>query len=118
MDIGTNLTLKCPIENVQHIMWEREGKEDDQKTRLVIQADGSLFLENVTQSDSGVYSCLPQNTVSEALLKSINVTVRSMYYYFSTHYNTIKFLMYFSTSTCFICNCAPQHYISFAYMGS
>lgn len=77
VDIGNNLTLRCPIENTQDIVWVRDGKMDDQVKHSLVEDDGSLFLENVTRNDSGIYGCLPQNTVDLDLMKTVKVFVRS-----------------------------------------
>lgn len=69
--------MYCPIEDVQDIVWVREGRLDDQIRHSIVQNDGALFLEAVTKNNSGVYSCLPQNTVDQDLMKSIKVIVRS-----------------------------------------
>ncbi|KAK9696126.1 Fibronectin type III domain [Popillia japonica] len=77
VDIGNNLTLRCPIENTQDIVWVRDGKMDDQVKHSLVEDDGSLFLENVTRNDSGIYGCLPQNTVDLDLMKTVKVFVRT-----------------------------------------
>ncbi|KRT84345.1 Fibronectin domain-containing protein [Oryctes borbonicus] len=77
VDVGSNLTLRCPIENTQDIIWVREGKIEDQIKHTMVQNDGSLFLETVTKNDSGIYGCLPENTVSQDLMRSIKVFIKT-----------------------------------------
>lgn len=74
IDIGKNITIKCPLNNSGDVMWEREGRI--QNHHMSILPNGSIFLQGVDKSDSGVYSCLRQNSVLD-LKGSVNLTVRS-----------------------------------------
>ena len=62
-DEGDNVTLICPTPdksaNINWIITDIQAKEDFQNQVLnsVVQDDGSLFLENVSRSDSHLYTC-------------------------------------------------------------
>lgn len=59
-------------------MWLQEGREDDQQiSHLSVQEDGSLFLMQVDRNDSGVYTCLPENSDKNELKASFKVKVRT-----------------------------------------
>lgn len=58
-------------------MWVREGRDDQQNSRLMIQENGSLFLPQVDKNDSGIYACSPDNVVNDDIKARIKVLVRS-----------------------------------------
>lgn len=76
VDIGKNVTIKCPLNSSRDVMWEREGKKQDQTIKMTVLETGSLFLVGVDKSDSGIYSCIRENDVKDIRGK-VNVTVRS-----------------------------------------
>jgi len=68
VDVGKNLTIPCTSENVKQedddqprrveFMWIREGRQDRQSSGMTVLPNGTLFLSNVSQDDSGVYICM------------------------------------------------------------
>lgn len=77
VDVSKNLSLPCPVQNNQDVMWIREGKKDQEIHRMTILQDGSLFIANVTRNDSGVFSCSPANVAHDDLKTRIKLIVRS-----------------------------------------
>lgn len=76
VDYGENITLPCffPTDGSsgdgkgthddddvwsshEGAVWVREGREDEQVSRMSVHQDGSLSLTNVDRDDSGVYRC-------------------------------------------------------------
>ncbi|KAL1501308.1 hypothetical protein ABEB36_006652 [Hypothenemus hampei] len=76
VDIGKNLTIKCPLNQSKDLMWEIEGKKQRPNTKITVLENGSLFLREVDSSNSGIYSCIRENDVTDVKAR-INVTVRS-----------------------------------------
>ncbi|ENN72529.1 hypothetical protein YQE_10869, partial [Dendroctonus ponderosae] len=75
VDLGKNVTIKCPLNNSRDVMWEREGREPGRNTKMTVLESGSMFLATVDRSDSGIYSCIRENDVKDIRGK-VNVTVR------------------------------------------
>jgi len=81
-DEGDNVTLICPgfqkSANLNWIITDAQAKEDFQNQVLnrVVQDDGSLFLENVSRSDSHLYTC--QDAENNQSLGSIKLEIRSV----------------------------------------
>ncbi|XP_019768014.1 Down syndrome cell adhesion molecule homolog isoform X2 [Dendroctonus ponderosae] len=76
VDLGKNVTIKCPLNNSRDVMWEREGREPGRNTKMTVLESGSMFLATVDRSDSGIYSCIRENDVKDIRGK-VNVTVRT-----------------------------------------
>ncbi|XP_066149228.1 protein turtle homolog B isoform X1 [Euwallacea fornicatus] len=76
VDIGNNLTIKCPLLNSRDVMWEREGKVQSHNLKMTVLVNGSLYLQEVEKSDSGIYNCIRENDVKDIKGK-VNVTVKS-----------------------------------------
>lgn len=77
MDVGKNLSLPCPVQHNQDVMWVREGRKDQESHRTIVLEDGSLYIVNVTRYDSGVFSCSPANVAHDDLKTRIRLIVRS-----------------------------------------
>ncbi|CAG9768106.1 unnamed protein product [Ceutorhynchus assimilis] len=76
VDIGKNVTIKCPLNYTRDVMWEREGKKQGTNMNMHVLQSGSLFLMEADRSDSGIYSCSRENDVKD-LKGKVNVTVRT-----------------------------------------
>lgn len=81
VNYGENITLPCHSENFgssdeekasisedgwlshRDAMWVRQGREDEQITRMSVQHDGSLSLSNLDHDDSGVYLCVVEDEI-------------------------------------------------------
>lgn len=81
VDIGKGLKLSCADENsLLHskesakITWIREGREDEQIKRMILEPNGVFELLNVSAGDAGNYSCTSDDDTVKA---RINVEVRS-----------------------------------------
>lgn len=98
IDIGKNITIKCPLNNSGDVMWEREGRI--QNHHMSILPNGSIFLQEVDKSDSGIYSCLRQNSVLD-LKGSVNVTVRCEFTRVVGFFIVIWVHFYSSPSPCY-----------------
>lgn len=77
VDVGKNLSLPCPVQHNQDVMWVREGRKDQEIHRMTILQDGSLYIANITKNDSGVFSCSPANVAHDDLKTKIRLTIRS-----------------------------------------
>ncbi|XP_011648005.1 protein sidekick-2 isoform X3 [Pogonomyrmex barbatus] len=79
VDVGKDLKLACADESAlshfeeSSVMWIREGREDEQISRLKVEPNGVLELLNVSVDDAGNYSC----TLDGELAARINVEVRT-----------------------------------------
>jgi len=80
---GENVTLICPQNlqrsaNLNWIVTDAQAKEDFQNQVLnhVVQDDGSLFLENVSRSDSHLYTC--QDAENNQSLGSIKLQINGI----------------------------------------
>ncbi|KAJ1531949.1 hypothetical protein ONE63_000587 [Megalurothrips usitatus] len=91
VDYGENITLPCFLENGggnedgraadvnngwsnhEEAMWVREGREDEQISRMSVQHDGSLILSNLDRDDSGVYRCVVQDEIRMRIRLEIRV---------------------------------------------
>ncbi|XP_014474074.1 PREDICTED: Down syndrome cell adhesion molecule-like protein 1 homolog [Dinoponera quadriceps] len=84
VDVGKDLKLACAEESAlpSHsndpvgVMWVREGREDGQIERLIVETNGVLELLNVSSDDAGNYSCTLDDD-HDALKARINVEVRT-----------------------------------------
>ncbi|XP_018321661.1 protein sidekick-1 isoform X2 [Agrilus planipennis] len=73
VDVGRNATIPCRISNTpSEVNWVRKGKG-----RLTILDDGSLFLNNVSLNDSGIYFCISSGEDGNDLNYTVNVKVRT-----------------------------------------
>lgn len=75
VDQGDNLTLPCDQKGSAdgEVMWVREGRE-----RLTIRPDGSLFLQEVSRNDTGLYSCFVDNAdLNNETRSKVKVKVRT-----------------------------------------
>ena len=79
-DEGDNVTLICPASleksaNLNWIITDAQAKEEFQNQVLnnVVQDDGSLFLENVSRTDSHLYTC--QDAENNQSLGSIKLQI-------------------------------------------
>jgi len=82
-DEGENVTLVCPqnldrSSNLNWIIADAQAKEDFQNQVLnhVVQDDGSLLLENVSRSDSHLYTC--QDAENNQSLGSIKLQIKGI----------------------------------------
>ena len=78
-DEGDNVTLICPnnSESAKNINWIVSDGIQSKESRLrngVVRQDGSLFLTNVTRSDSHIYSC--QDAETNQSLGGISLLIR------------------------------------------
>ena len=80
---GENVTLICPQNlrrsaNLNWIVTDAQAKEEFQNQVLnhVVQDDGSLFLENVSRSDSHLYTC--QDAENNQSLGSIKLQINGI----------------------------------------
>lgn len=55
-------------------MWVRQGREDEQISRVSVHSDGSLSLSNLERDDTGVYLC----TVEDEIRMRVKLEVRGM----------------------------------------
>ncbi|XP_071057501.1 contactin-6 isoform X3 [Onthophagus taurus] len=74
VDIYQNITIECPLNQSNGIMWERDTRDISEKPPFITLEDGSLFLENVTKNDSGEYRCSEENS---AVKYNIQVVVKT-----------------------------------------
>ena len=81
-DIGTSVKLTCPNKSSENrdtnwiiISDTKIGKPRSQKS-AVVQEDGSIFLPNLTKSDSHMYKC--QDAETNQSLGSVKLIVRSV----------------------------------------
>lgn len=83
MHLGQNLTVPCPIHKANDVMWVKKTSVEHLKVevpiRMEVLEDGSLFLENVTRNDSGIYVCNRENVVHNEVKARVKVEVKSRY---------------------------------------
>lgn len=85
VNFGQNLTVPCPIHKANDVMWVKETTAEHSKEvepshmDMEVLQDGSLFLENVTRNDSGIYVCNRENVVHNEIKARVKVEVKSKY---------------------------------------
>lgn len=107
MNVGRNLTVPCPIHRTTDVMWVKQAEtnhsEKLESYRMVVFGNGSMFLNNVTKNDTGVYVCYRQNVVHNDLKALVKIEVKSEYLHnyflvwFVEQPNTMCFFIVFFT---------------------
>lgn len=79
VNIGSNITIPCPLHQARDVMWVREGREDQQHHRMSVLEDGALYIAQADRNDTGVYACSRENVVNSDVKAKIKLFVRSKY---------------------------------------
>ncbi|KAJ8969491.1 hypothetical protein NQ317_009213 [Molorchus minor] len=77
IDVNRNLTILCPIHRTRDVMWIRELPKELLQPHSIVLDNGSLFISQVNQNDSGIYSCSRENVVNSDVKARVNVTIRT-----------------------------------------
>ena len=76
-DAGDNVTLLCPnAKAVNQVQWVISDVNVNNDLGSKVQADGSLWIQNATSSDSHLYTC--QDSETNQSLGQIKLTVRTV----------------------------------------
>ena len=79
---GDTLKLTCKVNRVTlNIKWKKNGASDIPRAQIGprIGDEITLYIENVVQDDSGVYSCEAYN-MAGAVSSTVKITVRGKPY--------------------------------------
>ena len=84
LESGTNLVLPCKTSGypVPTVSWFKNHREisfnESHDSRIMLAANKSLLIFNITDKDQGVYSCRASNKNGKAVVKECNVNINGI----------------------------------------